>query len=498
MNAFGLVKDRIRRLVGLLVGGTGLLLLGLPLSAVGVVEGAACSGAEPYSVTYGNPLLCSIEAVGDSDTFKFTGAAGTTTHIQVTHRSGGYPSFTVYRPDGTVAGSAYSVYQAPALDLSVDQTGTWSILVAVTYNNAVMEYTLSLERVVPPSANATAMKSGDLLADEINPIGDIDLFYFNVCGVSTWNVQITRTGLGSPQFCLYRPDGTLVSCPYNAAAASATYTIEQPGIHAILVGEWGSNSTLPYNATLSCVAGDCRDICSTAAPNCFESGTGAAYMKACVNTDGTLSEFQSPSGYQQLSVLADNKEGYALCSGTGTVHGYDAGVDGAGFRVPTVNQPGGPGTLPLTIVRKTIDGKFELTQAFGVDTAEKDLTVTMTVKNLTTAAIANVKLARYYNGDIDNTDLDDVYDRTLDSVWGTQGPTGHALQLYAKAIGTAHATRIEYATRWDPQGGATAAKCDVTGIEPAVPDDYVGRIGYTLGTIAGGASKSVSFVYRRQ
>ena len=229
---------------------------------------------------------------------------------------------------------------------------------------------------------------------------------------------------------------------------------------------------------------------------CFESGAGATYLKVCVSGDGTLEEFQSPAGYQQLPVAADNKEGYALCSGT-RVLGYDAGLDESGFGPATIIQPGGVGTFPLSIVRTTTDGVFQLTQAFTRDTGEKDFTVAMTVKNLSAASVSAVKLTRYFNGDIDNTGADDLYDRTLDTVWGTQGPAGHGLGLFAKS-GNAHALRIEDATAWDPQGGGGAERCDVTGVTPAVPDDYAGRITYSLYSIAPSASKTVSIVYRRQ
>ncbi len=179
------------------------------------------------------------------------------------------------------------------------------------------------------------------------------------------------------------------------------------------------------------------------------------------------------------------------------VHGYDAGLDESGFGPATVIQPGGEGTFPLSIVRKTTDGVFQLTQAFTRDTGEQDFTVAMTVKNLSAASVSAVKLTRYFNGDIDNTGADDLYGRTLDTVWGTQGAAGHGLGLFAKS-GIAHALRIEYATAWDPQGGGGAERCDVTGVTPAVRDDYAGRITYSLPSIAPGASKTVSIVYRRQ
>jgi hypothetical protein len=231
---------------------------------------------------------------------------------------------------------------------------------------------------------------------------------------------------------------------------------------------------------------------------CFESGSSATYMKVCVDDDGSIREFQSPAGKQQVTTAA-NYEGYALCSGTGAnlkVHGHDSGQDDQGFGLSSVDQPGGVGTFPLNIVRNTTDGKFAITQVFSRDTSERVFTVVMTVKNLTGAPITGVKLARYFNGDIDGSAANDVYSRTLDTVWGTQGPTGNGLALFAKSS-TSHTTRVERATNWDPNGLGSAEKCDVTGYNGTAIGDYVGRVTYSLGTINAGASKTVSIVYRR-
>ena len=56
----------------------------------------------------------------------------------------------------------------------------------------------------------------------------------------------------------------------------------------------------------------------------------------------------------------------------------------------------------------------------------------MTVKNVSAAAVNGVRLTRYFNGDMDNSGADDLYDRTLDTVWGSQGASGHGLALYAR------------------------------------------------------------------
>ena len=107
---------------------------------------------------------------------------------------------------------------------------------------------------------------------------------------------------------------------------------------------------MAYNIALNCLTG----ICEAPPPDesCFTGGSNARYFQVCLDQDGTLEEFESPEGYQQLAAGLD-REGYALCSGPGgaVTHGFDAGLDEAGFDLPTIVQPGGAGTLPLTVVR---------------------------------------------------------------------------------------------------------------------------------------------------
>jgi hypothetical protein len=51
--------------------------------------------------------------------------------------------------------------------------------------------------------------------------------------------------------------------------------------------------------------------------------------------------------------------------------------------------------FPLTIVRDTTDGVFRLPQTFSRDGAEKDLTITMKVTNLSGSTNSNVRVSRY-------------------------------------------------------------------------------------------------------
>ena len=205
-------------------------------------------------------------------------------------------------------------------------------------------------------------------------------------------------------------------------------------------------------------------------------------------------QFESPAGFEHLRA-GGSGEGYAVCSSAG-VHGFDAGVAEAGFGPPTISQPGGPGTFPLTITRPTLDGIFQFTQTFSRDSSQLELLLSMTLKNLSSVAQSSIKLARYFHGAIDNDAGDDKYYRTPDTVVGKES---YGIMLTAQTFGTGHTIAVEKFQDWNPaSGGGTARGCTALAQStPTAPGDFVGRVTYYFGTINPGSSKTVKMVYRR-
>ena len=89
----------------------------------------------------------------------------------------------------------------------------------------------------------------------------------------------------------------------------------------------------------------------------FSSGTGPNLLNVCVSDHGNLITFESPSGADHVV-----EEGYAVCSeGDPFIHGHDTGGVEGGFGPPTITQPTA-GRFPLTVMRRTTNGVFELKQ----------------------------------------------------------------------------------------------------------------------------------------
>jgi hypothetical protein len=233
----------------------------------------------------------------------------------------------------------------------------------------------------------------------------------------------------------------------------------------------------------------------------FTFSSGSALFQFCLSDEGTIGELISPAGYQHIS----NFEGYVAC-GTGAMNAYSVGgpqLAESGWGPASTSQPGGPHTLPVTITRNSTDGKFQLAQTFEWSTAEKEVLITMTLKNISAASLTSVRLSRYFSAHVSIDSDDDIFDRDTDSTWGTDPGAGaghHTVMLTALTFALTHTAFVEKNGDWNVKGNGaqTATKCTaIAQSVPTAPGNFVGRITYVLGTLSAGASKSVQLVYRR-
>src|SRR3954454_5153183 len=229
-----------------------------------------------------------------------------------------------------------------------------------------------------------------------------------------------------------------------------------------------------------------------ASTGCFStetSGSGATLMTICISDHGNLVQFESPAGFEHLRTGNGTiGEGYRVCAlGGVTNSGYDAGFNEAGFGLPTINQPNGPNTFPLMVTRNTTNGSFQLTQTFDRNTTEKEVTIRMSLKNVSSAPIGQVALTRYFDGDIDGVADDDLYARTGNSVWGyadVQPPfgEGHGLMLTPITFATNRSVVVRKFTDWSSSLNA----CGAVTVEPTPTGfgDFIGEVTYFFSTLS--------------
>ena len=192
-----------------------------------------------------------------------------------------------------------------------------------------------------------------------------------------------------------------------------------------------ATASSPDNQYRSSLQNPLADTCFST----YSSGSGPSYFKWCVSQNGNIVSIESPKGMEHIHG-AHIQEGYAVCdSYTDPMLAYWDFADGgsSGWNAPTVIQPNGPNTFPLTIERTTTDGMFQLNQVFSQNASEKIVTIKMTVdeRGCIGTCGAGVFVFRFANIDADNSSTN-WFDQGAESAWGYNSGSPGVI-LYATA-----------------------------------------------------------------
>jgi hypothetical protein len=253
----------------MIVGGALAICLAGPLPRAAAVEGEACE-SEPtdQQIRYGDLINCAIGQIGDDDVFRFSGGSGETIRLQISNLTGGARAcFRLFDPNGEPFD--LGVCANNGRDYLLVQTGTHTVVIAEDDSNSAVDYAVALERVDPPSQAAFPIDFNQVIDDEVNGIGDLDLFFFSGEVGDTISVRISNRSAGARAcFRVYTPDGAPIDlgvCANN----SRVYVLEQSGRHSIVVAEDDGNATVEFALGLTCVAGICPDADLPAVSGCI-------------------------------------------------------------------------------------------------------------------------------------------------------------------------------------------------------------------------------------
>ncbi len=241
--------------------GIGLLLLA-PLWVMAAENVLTCPAGDT-SMQYGDIVNCSIEALGDSDLFRFAGNVGETVLVQTAKRAGtGTPLVILSNPDGTQLAQSLL-----PLQVTLKQTGLHTVNVSEFGNDAKVDYALTVERIAPPSLTARQIRYGQTLNDGIAPIVDSDPFFFEATAGDTVRVSTARlAGTGTAFVDLFAPNGTRLRSSLNPIQL----TLTQTGPHAIVVTEFVNDGTVDYSLTVQCTSGNCAVATIPAVEGCLD------------------------------------------------------------------------------------------------------------------------------------------------------------------------------------------------------------------------------------
>lgn len=209
----------------------------------------------------------------------------------------------------------------------------------------------------------------------------------------------------------------------------------------------------------------------------YQSGTGNTFFKWCFHANGTLGYLEAPVNERQI--YGDN---FAICSANnGVVHGR-ANSDTAGFSSTGFNPPTFPNLN--TVVMRTTDGRFEIKHVFNQDAPSKSIFMDVTVKNLKGTPISGVIFSRVIDFDLNNSAANDLWIRSYASVLAAEK---NAVSMTGTSWTYGRLSQIE-------AFHAPIVDCLDTAAASPVTGDYMGRVNYLLGNIAGNQSKT--FRYR--
>ena len=232
------------------------LTLGLCLlfpSVARAQEGKPCD-PEPTDmfIGYGDLITCAIDVAGDVDIFRFNGIAGQ--RIEIVASSGvTYPCIELVGVTSACGNYATRNW----IDTVLTKTQEYTIRVYDWSSSGAGTYTLDLESVVPPSPNARQTTYGKYLTDQINPAGDLDVFFFTASVGDVVDITANSTST-YPCIALYAPDAKTVGSLRltTATAMRSGPALPLAGTYTILVYDC-SNSAGGYTLDLECLSGPC-------------------------------------------------------------------------------------------------------------------------------------------------------------------------------------------------------------------------------------------------
>jgi hypothetical protein len=205
-------------------------------------------------IAYGDIVTCSTEAVGDADTFRFSGSMGESIQIELLGTKSFGLGLSVSDPNGIVivSGGTNNGAYLPIRGLKLEKTGTYTIVITGHGGVATGEdYTFFVERGTPPPSSVLAVKYREPIIGELNPIGDVDALSFQANAGDV--ITVSTEGVAhSTNINLYAPDGTLTVGVFIGE-------LNQTGTYTLLIGSLVFKQVGEYTITIFCNAGPCEE-----------------------------------------------------------------------------------------------------------------------------------------------------------------------------------------------------------------------------------------------
>jgi len=238
------------------------------------------------AITYNDYVTCQLDTTGEIAFYRFAGTSGERFMILVSASNNTGPCWALYNPTGTLAKQVcpWGAYVA-ADEVTLAETGTFTIRVFDNGHNNVWTYAIYLERMNPPISPTMISFGQKLTGKRIDPAPESDQYAFTGTAGDSIAIQMDASDNTGPVAGVYKPNGDLLQqvAPWGGYVARMELVLPATGTYLIRASDNGRNTTFDYSLFLQCL-GACTGV-SVAIPTNELTLTGCT---TC-NVGGTFS-----------------------------------------------------------------------------------------------------------------------------------------------------------------------------------------------------------------
>ncbi len=227
------------------------------------VTGGGCNGT---AIACGQTVANTTTYYSQMDPYSYVGTAGQMLSLALwgpaTCTSGGDTTVAdIYNPSGQLVASLSSGCGGAAMNLTLTNSGVFTILVHESAYRRTVSYQMSIQSVTGGGCNDTAIACGQTVANTTTYYSQMDPYsYVGTAGqmlsLALWGPATCTSGGDTTVADIYNPSGQLIASLSSGCAGGAmNLTLTNSGVFTILVHESAYQRTVSYQMSIQSVTG---------------------------------------------------------------------------------------------------------------------------------------------------------------------------------------------------------------------------------------------------
>jgi hypothetical protein len=246
-------------------------------------------GCDSQPLSCGETLSKSTSFRSEMDAYSFSGTSGQELSLAMWAGALGMVA-DIYTPAGQLLAS---VSTDTATNLTLTNTGTFTILVHQSSYAGTTSYSLSLQSVIGGGCDSQPLSCGETLSKSTSFYSEMDGYAF--AANAGENVSLSTSGFGAAEFDVYDPTGSNITRVGPSTVTNLTLALT--GYYTLLVHADNYASIGTYGLTMTCINQTSVSISATT-PNASDFGPipGVFTVTRSGPTNGAQTVYYSISG----------------------------------------------------------------------------------------------------------------------------------------------------------------------------------------------------------